>query len=139
MNDYVEIKQSVNYTVRSNSSRLKGLEGIGVNKNIKGVITMTNQDRIEKLKELMVNIVIIKRGLEKERNLNKKPDKAEHIKQEVIVLAREVDKVIGKQGQIESEVIEGFRKYTMQKKMGINNQIKCIIERIQDVIEILGK
>lgn len=36
MNDYVEIKQSVNYTVRSNSSRLKGLEGIGVNKNIKG-------------------------------------------------------------------------------------------------------
>lgn len=139
MNDYVEIKQSVNYTVRSNSSRLKGLEGIGVNKNIKGVITMTNQDRIEKLKELMVNIVIIKRGLEKERNLNKKPDKAEHIKQEVIVLAREVDKVIGIQGQIESEVIEGFRKYTMQKKMGINNQIKCIIERIQDVIEILGK
>lgn len=100
---------------------------------------MTNQDRIEKLKELMVNIVIIKRGLEKERNLNKKPDKAEHIKQEVIVLAREVDKVIGVQGQIESEVIEGFRKYTMQKKMGINNQIKCIIERIQDVIEILGK
>lgn len=139
MNDYVEIKQSVNYTVRSNSSRLKGLEGIGVNKNIKGVITMTNQDRIEKLKELMVNIVIIKRGLEKERNLNKKPDKAEHIKQEVIVLAREVDKVIGIQRQIESEVIEGFRKYTMQKKMGINNQIKCIIERIQDVIEILGK
>ena len=139
MNDYVEIKQSVNYTVRSNSSRLKGLEGIGVNKNIKGVITMTNQDRIEKLKELMVNIVIIKKGLEKERNLNKKPDKAEHIKQEVIVLAREVDKVIGIQGQIESEVIEGFRKYTMQKKMGINNQIKCIIERIQDVIEILGK
>ncbi len=100
---------------------------------------MTNQDRIEKLKELMVNVVIIKRGLEKERNLNIKPDKAEKIKQDVIELAREVDKVIGKKGQVENEVIEGFSKYTIQKKMGINYQIKCIVSRIQEAIEIFSK
>lgn len=100
---------------------------------------MRNQDRIEELQGLMINAVFIKNGLKTERNLNKKPDKAEKIKQEVIDIARAVDKVIGKKGQVENEVVEGFSKYTIQKKMGINYQIKCIVSRIQEAIEIFSK
>ena len=100
---------------------------------------MTNQERIAKLQELQLSLIFIKKELDKERNLNSKPEKEVIIKENLVEIAKEVDRTIGISGQVEKKVIEGFKKYTTQKKMGINNQIKIMLEITQDAIIIFNK
>lgn len=100
---------------------------------------MTIQERIAKLQELQLSLIFIKKELDKERNLNSKPEKEMSIKENLLDIAIEADKTIGISGQLEEKINEGFNKETTQKKRGINSQINMMLEITQDAIIIFSK
>lgn len=100
---------------------------------------MTHQERIAKLQELQLSLIFIKKELDKERNLNSKPEKEMSIKENLVEIAKEVDRTIGISGQLEEKINEGFSKETTQKKRGINSQINMMLEITQDAIIIFSK